>query len=61
MSVPGKVAAAKEQQPSNHRRALRTATIISTFGGLLFGYEEALGYPALRRAGMVGVRVAASR
>ena len=24
-------------------------------------YEEALGYPALRRAGMVGVRVAASR
>lgn len=31
--------AAPQVKPHNHRRALRTVTIVSTLGGLLFGYD----------------------
>lgn len=31
--------AAPQVKPHNHRRALRTVTVVSTLGGLLFGYD----------------------
>ncbi|MDJ0319417.1 sugar porter family MFS transporter [Pseudarthrobacter sp. PS3-L1] len=39
MNIVSEPAQAGQKKPKNHQRALRTATVISTFGGLLFGYD----------------------
>ena len=52
-------------QRLEHRRVLDVLEASATFGRVtnLFDrdYEEALGYPALGRSAMVGLRVATSR